>query len=93
MREPWADSAVVALSGGAFSKALEVYHPMCARGMGSSRPPIPAHRLMILAGLSLGGVLASKNRLRFTRRNDLNTRSLNDVLAHNSLNDVLALDT
>jgi hypothetical protein len=54
-------------------------------------PPIPAHRLMSLAGLSLGGVLASKNRLRFTRCNDLNTRSLNDVLAHNSLNDVLAL--
>jgi hypothetical protein len=54
-------------------------------------PPIPAHRLMSLTGLSLGGVLASKNRLRFTRRNYLSTTPLNDVLAHNSLNDVVAL--
>jgi hypothetical protein len=55
--------------------------------------PIPAHRLMSLVGLSLGGVLASKNRLRFTRRNYLSARPLNDVMAHNSLNDVVALKT
>jgi len=60
--------------------------------MGSFTLPIPAHRLMSLAGLSLGGVLASKNRLRFTRHNKYNWASLNDVLAHNSLNDVLALE-
>ena len=56
-------------------------------------PPIPAHRLMSLTGLSLGGVLASKNRLPFTRCNYLSTTPLNDVLAHNSLNDVVALKT
>jgi hypothetical protein len=32
-------------------------------------PSIPAHRLMSLTGVSLGGVLASKNRLRFARQN------------------------
>jgi len=64
---------------------------MCARGMGSRTPPIPAHRLMSLTGLSLSGVLASKDRLRFTRYDKFTRASLNDVLAHNSLNDVLAL--
>jgi len=61
--------------------------------MGSAVLPIPAHRLMSLTRLSLGGVLASKNHLRFTWRNQPNTRSLHDVLAHNSLHDVLALKT
>jgi muconolactone delta-isomerase len=45
---------------------------------------------MSRAGISLGGVLASKNRLRFTRHGHYNQTSLNDVVAHNSLNDVLA---
>jgi hypothetical protein len=48
---------------------------------------------MSRTGLSLGGVLASKNRLRFTQHLKNTTASLNDVLAHNSLNDVLALKT
>jgi len=46
---------------------------------------------MSRTGLSLSGVLASKNRLRFTRYDKFTRASLNDVLAHNSLNDVLAL--
>ena len=64
---------------------------MCARGMGSSMLPIPAHRLMSLTALSLGGVLASKNRLRFARHDQATRNTLNDVLALNSLNDVVAL--
>ena len=66
---------------------------MYSRGMGSLVLPIPAHRLMSLTGLSLSGVLASKNRLRFTRHDKYNRISLNDVLAHNSLNDVVAFKT
>jgi len=54
---------------------------MCARGTGSSMPPIPAHRLMSLTGLSLGGVLASKNRLRFARHDQVTRKTLNDVVA------------
>lgn len=47
---------------------------------------------MSRTGLSLEGVLASKNRLRFTRHDENNLEILNDVLAHNSLNDPLALE-
>ena len=47
---------------------------------------------MSLTGLSLGGVLASKNRFRFTRHRHSIMRVLNDVLAHNPLNDVVALE-
>ena len=46
---------------------------------------------MSRTGISLGGVLASKNRLRFTRLDNYTRASLNDVLALNSLNDVLAV--
>ncbi len=48
---------------------------------------------MSLTGLSLGGVLASKNRFRFTRHWQLIMQILNDVLAYISLNDVVALET
>jgi hypothetical protein len=48
---------------------------------------------MSRTGISLGGVLASKNRLRFTRHDKYTRASLNDVLAHNSLNDVFAFET
>jgi hypothetical protein len=48
---------------------------------------------MSRTGVSLGGVLASKNRLRFTRHDNYTRTSLNDVLAHNSLNDVFAFET
>lgn len=48
---------------------------------------------MSLTGLSLGGVLASKNRFRFTRRWQLIMQILNHVLAYTSLNDVVALET
>jgi hypothetical protein len=37
-------------------------------------------------------VLASKNRLRFTRHDKDIPIPLNDVLAHNSLNDVVAFE-
>jgi len=47
---------------------------------------------MSRTGISLGGVLASKNRLRFTRRGKYTRTSLNDVLALNSLNDVVAFE-
>jgi hypothetical protein len=47
---------------------------------------------MSLTGLSLGGVLASKNRFRFTRHWQLIMQILNDVLAYISLNDVVALE-
>jgi len=60
---------------------------------GEQRPPIQTHRLMSLTELSLGGVLASKNCLRFTRHSKRTMTSLNDVLAHNSLNDVVALES
>jgi len=60
--------------------------------MGRIQLPIQSHRLMSRAGLSLGGVLASKNRLRFTRQDKDIPIPLNDVLAHNSLNDVMAFE-
>ena len=59
-----------------------------------SRPTCPTTQLIVSmsrTGISLGGVLASKNRLRFTRHDKFTKASLNDVLAYNSLNDVLAL--
>ena len=45
---------------------------------------------MSRAGVSLGGVLASRARLRFTRQRQNITETLNDVLAYNLLNDVVA---
>ena len=60
-----------------------------------SRPSCPTTGLIVSmsrTGISLGGVLASKNRLRFARHNQYTGASLNDVLAHNSLNDVVALE-
>ena len=44
-------------------------------------------------GVSLGGVLASRARLRFTRQRQNITETLNDVLAYNLLNDVVASKT
>lgn len=45
---------------------------------------------MSRAGVSLGGVLASRARLRFPRQRQNITETLNDVLAYNLLNDVVA---
>ena len=89
------------MSEGAFSKAWAVYQSdemSCLGGVkGLLSRPTGTTTVLIVSmsrtGISLSGVLASKNRLRFTRRNDLSTRSLNDVLADNSLNDVLAVKT
>ena len=61
--------------------------------MGSTTLPIPTRRLMSLTGLSLSGMPASKNRFRFTRPEQSTMQTLNDVLAHISLNDVVALET
>ena len=44
-------------------------------------------------GVSLGGVLASRARLRFPRQRQNITETLNDVLAYNLLNDVVASKT
>lgn len=48
---------------------------------------------MSRAGVSLGGVLASRARLRFPRQRQNITEPLNGVMAHNLLNDVVASKT
>lgn len=65
----------------------------CKRGL--LHPASPSKKLIVSTsrtGVSLDGVLASKNRLRFTQYGNYSIKVLNDVLAVILLNDVLAVD-
>ena len=80
----------------AFSEAWEVYRSDVVFDLrrGEIAFPPSLHIVsMSLTGISLGGVLASKNRLRFTRHGYYNQESLIDVMAHILLNDVVAFNT
>jgi len=73
-----------------FLRHMKSINPMCLRVGWGLLPPSRHIVLMSFTGVSLSGVLASKNRLRFTRYGQCIRKTVNDVLALNSVNDVLA---